>query len=86
MLSIKPKRRLPVIVLGLLTSCAAGNSSPVALPRACDEIALAVYPKAQQARVAREMDAAPGHAQWPSFIRDYGKLRAAVRACQGAKL
>jgi hypothetical protein len=42
-----------------------------------------VYSRADQARVADEIDTAPAGAVWPAFIADYATLRAAVLACAG---
>jgi hypothetical protein len=75
-----------MIALGLLTSCAAETFKPAALPVACQAIPLKTYSRAEQKQVATEMTEAAADARWPSYMTDYGKLRAAVRACQGVKL
>jgi len=51
----------------------------------CDPIIVREYLPAQQELVAREMDAAPETAEWPGMIADYGRMRDAVRACQGRR-
>ena len=81
--SSKPRCALLLIGLGLLASCAAGSSEPST--NACQAVTLQTYTKAEQARVADEMDAAPAGATWPGWITDYGRLRSGVRACRGVR-
>ncbi len=84
MRSIRLRRALPWIAAACLTSCAGANSSgPVPAP--CGALVLRTYSAAEQHQVADEIDAAPGSAAWPGFVRDYGTLRAEARACRGVK-
>ena len=84
-----PKRRpwqaLPWIAMVSLVSCAPAASSVPAHVNECTTVPLASYTAAQQNRVADEMDAAPANAEWPNFVRDYGRERTTLRACAGAK-
>jgi hypothetical protein len=81
-------RMLLILAPVCLTSCAAENSSqPVASSvtrNACDLLPVKAYPIDQRRQVADEIDRAPPFTVWPSWVSDYGKLRAAVRACQDA--
>ncbi len=79
-----PKRRLPWIALTLLTSCAGTSSSPAPSANLCQALPVQSYSAQQQEQVSNEILAAPAPAAWPGFVRDYGRLRAAVRACQAA--
>ncbi len=79
-----PKLRLllPTIGLALLTSCSRGSSDLVAV-NACRDVPVKTYTAELQGQVAAELRAAPADAAWPGFVRDYGRERAALRACQG---
>ncbi|MFN7177861.1 MAG: hypothetical protein ACK4MX_13410, partial [Thermaurantiacus sp.] len=61
-----------------LTACAAGNSDT--LRRACPP--LVEYGRAEQARVAEEVDALSEGAVIAEWLADYAVLRAQARACQ----
>ena len=80
------RRASLTIVLGCLTSCAAAGSSGSLASNACAALPLASYTRAQQDKVADELAAAQADAAWPGFVADYGRLRAAVRACQETHL
>lgn len=78
-LSLTLKTLPPLIGLLCLTGCAGATPSN---PNDCNLLPLKDYAKADQAKVADEIDAAPADAKWPAFVADYGVLRAAVRACR----
>ena len=80
-----PRRRLALlaIVLASLAGCATGGSNSSG--NACALLPLRTYPAAEQHQVADEIDTAPASAAWPTWIEDYGALRAAVRACKGER-
>ena len=71
------------ILPACLTSCGVGGSSGAPAVNACAALPLASYTRAQQDAVADELAGAPTGAAWPGFMADYGRLRAAVRACLG---
>ena len=77
------RRALPPIVLGLLAGCATGRSDLPA--NGCAALPLAAYAPAVEARVAGELGEAAPDAAWPGMVADYGRLRAAVRACQAVR-
>lgn len=82
------RKALPLgIAALLLTSCATGSFEAQATRTVnpCRAVPLVAYTRAQQTAVADEIGAAPPHAMWPRFIRDYGALRSAVRACAGVR-
>lgn len=73
----------PLLAVICLSGCAQGGSeAPV---NACALLPLRSYPAAEQGRVADEIDAAPASAAWPRWIKDYGTVRAEVRACAGIR-
>ena len=85
--SFRPKMLLPAMMLLSLTNCGTENFEAQATRTVnpCRAVPLVAYTRAQQAQVADEIDAAAPSAMWPRFVRDYGALRAAVRACQGVR-
>ncbi len=77
----RPRRVLPWIAALCLASCAAAPSDPAHV-NDCQSVPLAGYSPAQQNQVASEMDKAAPGAEWPALVRDYGRERAMLRACQ----
>lgn len=80
--SPRPAWLLLLIVATLCAGCAQDRSE--AHVNACALLPLRDYDRAAQAAVAEEIEAADEGAMWPSWIEDYGTLRAAVWACQNA--
>ena len=81
-------KRLPaltclLIAAASLVGCATAGSDPPV--NGCALLPLADYSRAEQERVAREIEQAPADAAWPDWITGYGKLRAQVRACAGSR-
>lgn len=74
---MQPPTALAAVTI-LLTAC-AGASSDTAR-RACPPVV--EYSRAEQARVAAEVDALPEGAVIAEWLADYAVLRAQARACQ----
>ena len=74
---------LQPLTIGLaLSACSTIQNSDV---NGCDAIKLVEYAPSTQAKVAAEMRAAGQNDYMPDWIKDYGGLRAQVRACQSVK-
>jgi hypothetical protein len=69
------------ICMFCLAGCATTTPPPVV--HVICGVTVKEYAATDQAEVADEMAAAPG-ALWPSWIVDYGRERAALRACARA--
>ena len=81
--SLRPGWIALLIGLLLCAGCAQGSSeAPV---NGCALLPLRDYDQAAQAAVADEIEAADEGAMWPSWIEDYGALRAKVLACTEAR-
>ena len=70
------------LVCLLLAGCA--TTTPVPVVHTVCAVTVKPYTAAEQNKVADEMAAAPANAVWPLWITDYGKERAALRACAKA--
>lgn len=73
---------LPLTIGMALSACSTKPNSDV---NGCDAIKLVEYAPSTQAKVAAEIRAAGPNDYWPDWTKDYGGLRAQVRACQGVK-
>lgn len=71
-------RWLAIIALLTLTACATPEPVPV-LHNVC--LPMVEYSATEQAQAAKELSAMPPGAELPKMMTDYGKMRAANRAC-----
>ncbi len=80
--SLKPRTMLPLTTALWLSACA---TAPVFRPQptdACRLLPMQQYTDAFNQELADEVAAAPSNAVWPQVVRDYVKLRDAVKACE----
>jgi len=79
--SRRPRTMLPLTAVLWLTGCATAPAFKPPPTEACRLLPMQQYTAAFNAQLADEVAAATPDAIWPQVVRDYVKLRDAVKAC-----